>query len=189
MQGQVSSLKESAYVERTQKPRSVCSLFCSFQVKIDLSTPATYCNFILSTFKDLNMNSDQFAKYLEHLDHPEQLPLGHDVPSLYRLYQEHLTRFPYQNVELFLNQPIRDLSVEGLLESVPKSGGYCFHQSELMLFALQHLGFHVERVAAWVLMGNQFQEGMPLNHNILVVKVSDDEMFLCDPGLASASPR
>ena len=135
------------------------------------------------------MNSDEFAKYLEHLDHPQQLPLGHDVPSLYRLYQEHLTRFPYQNVELFLNQPIRDLSVAGLLESVPKSGGYCFHQSELMLFALQHLGFHVERVAAWVLMGNQFQEGMPLNHNILVVKVSDDEMFLCDPGLASASPR
>ena len=67
--------------------------------------------------------------------------------------------------------------------------GYCFHQSELMLFALQHLGFHVERVSAWVLMGNPFQEGFPLNHNILVVKVSEDEMFLCDPGVASASPR
>ena len=69
------------------------------------------------------MNSDQFSKYLEHLDHPQQLTLGHDVPSLYRLYQEHMARFPYQNVELFLNQPIRDMSVEGLLESVPKRGG------------------------------------------------------------------
>ena len=67
-------------------------------------------------------------------------------------------------------------------------GGYCFHQSELMMAALQHLGFQVERIAAWVLLGNQFQEGMPLNHNILFVKI-EDQMFICDPGLAAASPR
>ena len=68
------------------------------------------------------------------------------------------------------------------------SGGYCFHQSELMMAALEYLGFQVERIAAWVLLGNLFQEGMPLNHNILWVK-SEDQMFLCDPGLAAASPR
>ena len=67
-------------------------------------------------------------------------------------------------------------------------GGYCFHQSELMTAALEYLGFQVERIAAWVLLGNQFQEGMPLNHNILWVK-SEDQMFICDPGLAAASPR
>ena len=67
-------------------------------------------------------------------------------------------------------------------------GGYCFHQSELMMAALQHLGFQVERIAAWVLLGNQFQGGMPLNHNILFVKI-EDQMFICDPGLAAASPR
>ena len=58
-----------------------------------------------------------------------------------------------------------------------------------MTAALEHLGFHVARVAAWVLMGNQFKEGMPLNHNILWVMTEDDQMFICDPGLASASPR
>ena len=57
-----------------------------------------------------------------------------------------------------------------------------------MMAALQHLGFQVERIAAWVLLGNQFQEGMPLNHNILFVKI-EDQMFICDPGLAAASPR
>ena len=57
-----------------------------------------------------------------------------------------------------------------------------------MIGALQHLGFQVERIAAWVLLGRPFQEGMPFNHNILLVK-TEDQMFICDPGLAAASPR
>ena len=57
-----------------------------------------------------------------------------------------------------------------------------------MIAAFQHLGFQVERIAAWVLLGKQYQEGMPLNHNILLVK-AEDQMFICDPGFAAASPR
>ena len=69
------------------------------------------------------MNSEQFAKYLELIDHPAQLPLGpDDVSSLYCLYQEHVRRFPYQNLELYLKQPIRDLSAGALLESVSTKG-------------------------------------------------------------------
>ena len=63
------------------------------------------------------------------------------------------------------------------------------HVGELMMAALEHLGFQVKRIAAWVLLVNQYQEGMPLNHNILWVMTEDDQMFICDPGLASASPR
>ena len=42
--------------------------------------------------------------------------------SLYCLYQEHLRTFPYHNIELYMNQPMRDMSVAGLLESVPAHG-------------------------------------------------------------------
>jgi len=134
------------------------------------------------------MDAEQFAKYLELLDHPIQLPLFPDVTSLYFLYREHVTRFPYQNLDLYLGKPIVDLSVSALLETLPVRGGHCFQQSELMFAVLEHVGFQVERVAAWVLMGNQYQEGMPLNHNILLVKIGGDT-YLCDPGLSSASPR
>ena len=134
------------------------------------------------------MDAEQFAKYLELLDHPIQLPIFPDVTSLYFLYREHVTRFPYQNLDLYLGKPIVDLSVSALLETLPVRGGHCFQQSELMFAVLEHVGFQVERVAAWVLMGNQYQEGMPLNHNILLVKIGGDT-YLCDPGLSSASPR
>jgi len=134
------------------------------------------------------MDAEQFSKYLELVDHPTQLPLVPDLTSLYTIYREHVTRFPYQNIDLYLGKPMVDLSLSALLEILPVHGGHCFQHSELMFAVLKHIGFSVERVAAWVLMGNQYQEGMPLNHNILLVKIGQDT-YLCDPGLASASPR
>ena len=44
------------------------------------------------------------------------------------------------------------------------------------------------RVASWVLMGRQFSPEQPRNHNILLVTIGDTR-YICDPGLASASPR
>ena len=69
------------------------------------------------------MNSEQFAEYLRHIDHPTQLPLAANVSSLYWLYQEHVRRFPYQNLDLYMNKPMRDLSVSALLKSVAIEGG------------------------------------------------------------------
>ena len=39
------------------------------------------------------MDKEQFETYLDHLDHPRQLKLSADVPSLYLLYREHMTRY------------------------------------------------------------------------------------------------
>jgi len=134
------------------------------------------------------MDADMFARYLEIVNHPTQLSLSADIYSLYLVYRAHVTRFPYQNIDLYTNKPMPDLSVQRLMEEMGQRGGHCFQQSELLCAVLEHLGFEVVRVAAWVLMGNTYQPGMPLNHNILLVKVAG-ETFLCDPGLSSASPR
>ena len=64
------------------------------------------------------MNSDQFAKYLSHLDHPRQLELGPDVSSLFFLYREHVTRLPYSNLDLYTGKAVCDLSPNGLLSKV-----------------------------------------------------------------------
>ena len=134
------------------------------------------------------MNADQFSKYLDLLDHPRQSPLPADEASLFTVYREHVTRFPYQNVHLYRAGPRPDLSVDGLLTYMSQYGGHCYQQSELLYAALVHIGLKVSRVAAWVLMGREYQPGMPVNHNVLLVTVKD-KIFLCDPGLASASPR
>ena len=69
-----------------------------------------------------------------------------------------------------------------------KYGGHCYQQSELLFSALSAVGFTVTRIASWVLMGSEYQEGAPHNHNILLVTLGDS-LYLLDPGLASASPR
>ena len=91
------------------------------------------------------MDSEQFAKYLELLDHPKQLTLGPNVTSLYYLYREHMTTFTYNNLNLYLGKPKCDLSISGLLKDVPSQGGHCYQHSELMFAALSYLGFQVER--------------------------------------------
>eukprot|EP00090_Calanus_glacialis_P018611 TRINITY_DN28881_c0_g1_i1.p1 TRINITY_DN28881_c0_g1~~TRINITY_DN28881_c0_g1_i1.p1 ORF type:complete len:274 (+),score=62.05 TRINITY_DN28881_c0_g1_i1:40-861(+) len=122
------------------------------------------------------------------VDHPCQLPLSADVRSLFIIYKEHMTRFPYQNLDLYLGKPKVNLSISTLLETMSVRGGHCYQHSELMFAVLEHVGFQVERVASYVLLGKEYQEGMPLTHNILMVTI-DDEMYLCDPGFAAASPR
>jgi len=134
------------------------------------------------------MNAQQFTKYLNLIDHPGQLTLTPDEASLYLVYRGHITRFPYQNVDLYRRSEVADLSIEALLEYMSEYGGHCYQQSELLYAALQYIGFNVSRIASWVLMGSEYQSGMPVNHNILMVNIGD-RLFLCDPGLASASPR
>ena len=134
------------------------------------------------------MNSQQFSKYLELLDHPIQLPLNADVSSLYYLYRQHITRFSYQSLDLWLGKPIVNLSISALLQDLSLHGGHCYQHSELMIAALEYVGFEVHRIAAWVLMNREYQEWMPLNHIFIQVRIGQD-FYICDPGLASASPR
>ena len=134
------------------------------------------------------MDDRQFSAYLDCLDHPKQLELTPNVTSLYLLYSEHVTSLAYSNLDLFMGKPVPDLSIDAILDHIPTNGGHCYQHSELMYAALNHLGFDVTRVACWVLMGKDFKQDMPLNHNILLVKI-DGDTYLCDPGLASTSPR
>ena len=62
------------------------------------------------------MNPDQFSRYLEAVDHPRQLSLSPDEAGLYLLYREHITRFPYQNIDLYRRSDVADLSIDALLD-------------------------------------------------------------------------
>ena len=58
-----------------------------------------------------------------------------------------------------------------------------------MYAALVHLGFKVTRVAGRVLMGSEYREGMALDHSFLLVKIDGAGTYMCDPGMASATPK
>ena len=60
------------------------------------------------------MDAEQFAKYLNLIDHPAQFELKADEASLFTVYREHLTRFTYQNVDLYRGGEVADLSLGSL---------------------------------------------------------------------------
>jgi len=96
--------------------------------------------------------------------------------------------YSYSNLDLYMGKDMPDLSLDALLSEVPAKGGHCYQHSELMLAALQHLGFDVTRVACCVLMGQPYVEGTPQTHSILMVKIAGDT-YMCDPGFGFAAPR
>ena len=100
------------------------------------------------------MNSSQFTKYLSLIDHPSQLPLNPDLATLFRIFHSHMTRFVYQNLDLYLGEPPVDLSVNSLLDTLAVRGGHCYQHSELMFAVLEYIGFKLERVASWVVTGH-----------------------------------
>ena len=134
------------------------------------------------------MKSEEYEKYLTIIDHPIQLPVLPDISSLYLVYREHMTRFPYQNMDLFMGKAMVDLSISSLLHEMAARGGHCYQHSELLFSVLEYAGFQVSRVACYVLNNQQYRQGMPLTHNIVMVMVGK-EHYLCDPGFSAASPR
>ena len=64
----------------------------------------------------LGMDEAQLRRYLALTDLPRQLQLRPDEASLYLVYRHHVTRFPYQNVDLYRRHQAADLSVAGLLD-------------------------------------------------------------------------
>ena len=71
---------------------------------------------ILQDLNQITMNADQFSKYLSLIDHPQQLQLQPDETSLYLVYRGHITRFPYQNIDLYRRSDVADLSIDALLD-------------------------------------------------------------------------
>ena len=61
-----------------------------------------YCKFRSHIY---NIDYEEFATNLDLVDHPVQFPLMPDVASLYTIYREHVSRFPYQNLALYLGRP------------------------------------------------------------------------------------
>lgn len=133
------------------------------------------------------MNCSEYQTYLTRLGTPTQLTFKPDQSSLFFLVRSHMCSIPYQSHDLFHGHAPPGLSTASLLSNFSTRGGHCFQHSELMYRALVKIGFTVERVPSYVLLGKPYQDGMPLYHTILVVTIGEDK-FLVDVAFSSGSP-
>ena len=99
---------------------------------------------------------------------------------LERLHFHHVTRIPFENLDIHLGRPIR-LDLASLQSKLvwSRRGGYCFEQNTLFAAVLEELGFHVTRLSGRVRL--RTQRATPRTHMFLNVTLKQTT-WLADVG-------
>ncbi|MEE2708270.1 MAG: arylamine N-acetyltransferase [Gemmatimonadota bacterium] len=111
-------------------------------------------------------------------------PLTLDADILRALQVAHLYTVSFENLSIFLDEPIV-LDVEPLFDKVVarRRGGFCYELKGLFAALLRSLGFRVDMVSARVRGSNQ-EYGPPFDHLTLLVSLS--ERWLDDVGFGDS---
>ena len=110
-----------------------------------------------------------------------QGPLEPTLETLTGLTRAHITRIPFENVDVLLGRGIR-IDLDSIVQKivVRGRGGYCFEHGTLFQAALEQVGFrptaHASRVVVMVP-----REQSPRTHMFLTVEVEGERVVL-DPG-------
>ena len=108
-------------------------------------------------------------------------PLAPTLETLTALTRAHITRIPFENVDVLLGRGIR-IDLDSIVEKmvVAGRGGYCFEHGTLFQAALERIGFRpVAHAARVVVIVPRHQS--PRTHMFLTVEVAG-ERFVIDPG-------
>jgi N-hydroxyarylamine O-acetyltransferase len=101
------------------------------------------------------------------------------------LHLGHVTRIPFENLDILLGRPIR-LDLESLQRKLVQGrrGGYCFEHNTLFAAALEEIGFGVSRLAARVRFGTR---GVTARTHMTLRVEADGEGRLADVGFGAGS--
>jgi len=115
-------------------------------------------------------------------------PLAPTYDTLCRLLRAHMSRIPFENLDVLLGRPIRlDLEAVQAKLVTARRGGYCYEHATLFRAVLERLGFHTTAHAARVVLLTARTES-PRTHMFLTVALPEGR-FMIDPGFGSQAPR
>jgi N-hydroxyarylamine O-acetyltransferase len=118
--------------------------------------------------------------YLERIRYDG--PLSPSVETLCRLHRAQVLSIPFENLDLFLGQPLQLDPASLASKLVDKQrGGYCHELNGLFLMVLQHLGFIVTPLAARVFRGETL---LQKSHQLMLVEI-EGKRWLADVGFGS----
>jgi N-hydroxyarylamine O-acetyltransferase len=103
------------------------------------------------------------------------------LDTLSGLTRAHITRIPFENVDVLLGRGIR-IDLDSIVKKmvVAARGGYCFEHGTLFQAVLQRLGFTLTAHAARVVVIVPRHQS-PRTHMFLTVEIAG-ERFVVDPG-------
>lgn len=111
-----------------------------------------------------------------------------NLENLNALVHAHVERIPFENVDVFLGQPL-DVAPMAIRRKILEQGrgGYCFEQNGLFAEVLENLGFDIIRLGARVRIDRPRTAEAPQTHLFLQVNL-DDCSYLADVGVGGLSP-
>ncbi len=111
-------------------------------------------------------------------------PLAPTAEVLTAVHLAHATHIPFENIDVLLGKPPR-IDLESLQAKLVRGGrgGYCFEQNALLAAALEHIGFHVTRLAARVWF--RATGRLPRTHMLLRIDLPEGPR-IADVGFGSA---
>jgi N-hydroxyarylamine O-acetyltransferase len=117
-----------------------------------------------------------------------QGPRDPTLGSLAGIHAHHVTRIPFENLDVLLGRPIRldPASLARKLIDLGR-GGYCFEQNGLMTHVLRALGFRVTTLAARVRFGVADSVETSRSHMLLKVDLPEGP-YLVDVGFGGQTP-
>jgi N-hydroxyarylamine O-acetyltransferase len=124
--------------------------------------------------------------YLARIDH--RGPLDPTRETLSALLLLHMTRIPFENLDVLLGRTPR-LDLEALQDKLvtARRGGYCYEHATLFAAVLEHLGFRLALHSARV-TGASPKATTPRTHMLLTVALPSGTVMI-DPGFGGIAPR
>jgi len=100
--------------------------------------------------------------------------------ALAALHLAHVSRIPFENLDILLGRPIR-LDLPSLMAKLilDQRGGYCFEHNLLFAAALETLGFEVRRLTARVRLN---ADRVRARSHMLMRVTLDTRPYICDVG-------
>jgi N-hydroxyarylamine O-acetyltransferase len=110
-----------------------------------------------------------------------------DLSLLSLLQESHLLHVPFENLDIFLNRPIR-LSLPSLFKKIveQRRGGFCYELNGLFDWLLRECGFTTSLISARVRKANG-SFGPEFDHLALLVHL--DQPYLVDVGFGDSCRR
>ena len=111
-------------------------------------------------------------------------PVRPDLETLERVHLAHQLTVPFENLDVQLRRPV-SLDPRVSLEKIVtrRRGGWCYEMNGVMGWALQEMGFDVQRLSAGV-MREKLGDAPLGNHLCLLVKL--DQPYLVDVGFGGS---
>lgn len=120
----------------------------------------------------------QLQAYLDRIGYKG--PIRPDAGVLKAVHRAHAENIPYENLDVQLETPVTRAPEAAFDKIVTRRrGGWCYEMNGLLGWALEEIGFKVERLAGGVGRDERGDDAVG-NHLVLIVQL--DEPWLADAG-------